>query len=341
MSMIELALPLVERLPWPDMVSRAGVAYLVARTSDKLARTRADATRVFAAGMSNYPLAEHVEDANEQHYEVPAAFFDLVLGPQRKYSCCYYDNAESSLAEAEESALRRTADNAGLADGQSILELGCGWGSLSLWMASHYPAARITSVSNSNSQRELIMREAAARGFRNLEVVTADMNWFTPARRYDCVVSVEMFEHMANWRLLLERVRGWLAPDGRLFFHVFSHRGSPYRFDHRDRTDWIAQHFFTGGIMPSHALIREFSELFALEVEWRWNGTHYARTAIDWLARFDRNIDAVDGVLRQTYGDDAALWRRRWRLFFMATSGLFGHDNGEEWGISQYRLAPR
>ena len=340
MGIIELGIPIVERLPLPDRLSKAGVAYLVSRSSRKLARTRHDATPVFAKAMSNYPLAEHTSDANAQHYEVPAAFFDMVLGPQRKYSCCYYDDETTSLAAAEETALSKTAENAGIADGQDILELGCGWGSLSLWMASRFPNASINAVSNSHSQRKFIMGEAAARGLQNLTVITADMNEFTTPQRFDRIVSVEMFEHMANWRLLLERVRGWLEPDGRLFFHVFAHRLAPYRFDHHDKTDWIAQHFFTGGIMPSHALIREFSELFSLEAEWRWSGAHYARTALDWLHNFDRDVDAIDEVLKKTYGADAVLWRRRWRLFFLATAGLFGHAGGDEWGISHYRLAP-
>ncbi len=341
MSAIELAIPVFERLPWPDVVSRAAVSFLVGRTRDRLANTPTEVNRSFAAGMSNYPIAEAVDEANAQHYEVPAAFFDLVLGPRRKYSCCYYDDAASTLAEAEESALSRTAENALLADGQDILELGCGWGSLSLWMAGRYPKARITAVSNSQSQRAFIMQQAQARGLTNLTVVTADMNHFAPGRTFDRVVSVEMFEHMANWRLLLERVRGWLKPDGLLFFHVFTHRSAPYRFDRADKEDWIAQHFFTGGIMPSQNLAQEFPDLFTVEANWRWSGTHYARTAEDWLKNFDSKTEAVDVVLKQTYGDDATLWRRRWRLFFLATAGLFGHADGAEWGVGHYRLKPR
>ncbi len=340
MSAIETAIPLFERLPLPDALSRAAVSFLVGRTRHKLANVPDDANRRFAAGMPNYPIAESVDDANAQHYEVPAAFFDLVLGPRRKYSCCWYDDATTTLAEAEEAALARTAENARLADGQHILELGCGWGSLSLWMAEHYPAARITAVSNSQSQRVFIEGEATKRSLNNLTVITADMNSFAPAGRFDRVVSVEMFEHMANWRALLERVRTWLAPGGLLFFHVFTHRSAPYRFEKGDKEDWIAQHFFTGGIMPSQQLINEFPDLFAVEASWRWSGTHYARTAEDWLKNYDRHAEAIDVVLRQTYGADANLWRRRWRLFFLATSGLFGHAGGAEWGVGHYRLKP-
>ena len=338
MSAIELAIPVFERLPWPDPVSRAAVSFLVGRSREKLAQAPLDINRRFAAGMPNYPIAQAVDEANAQHYEVPAAFYELVLGPHRKYSCCYYDDASSSLEQAEESALKRTAENAALADGQDILELG--WGSLSLWMASHYPNSKITAVSNSQSQRTYILGQAHARGLFNLDVVTADMNTFAPPRKFDRVVSVEMFEHMANWRLLLERVRSWLKPDGLLFFHVFTHRSAPYRFDVGDKEDWIAQHFFTGGIMPSHDLVLEFPDLFTLDASWRWNGVHYARTAEDWLKNFDSNRDAIDVVLKATYGTDAALSRRRWRLFFLATAGLFGHADGNEWAVSHYRLKP-
>jgi cyclopropane-fatty-acyl-phospholipid synthase len=340
MSGIERAIPLFERLPLPDVLSRAAVTYLVGRTRKKLTHVPRDINKRFAALMPDYPIAESVDDANAQHYEVPAKFFDLVLGPQRKYSCCYYDDNSTTLAQAEEISLTQTAEHALLADGQHILELGCGWGSLSLWMASHYPASRITAVSNSQSQREFIMAQAAQCGLSNLEVITADMNAFDPHRRFDRVVSVEMFEHMANWRALLSRVRTWLKPQGLLFFHVFTHRNAPYRFEKGDKEDWIAQHFFTGGIMPSQDLIHEFSDLFAVEASWRLSGVHYERTANHWLENFDRNAEAIDAVLRQTYGAGAALWRRRWRLFFLATAGLFGYADGSEWGVGHYRLRP-
>jgi cyclopropane-fatty-acyl-phospholipid synthase len=262
------------------------------------------------------------------------------LGPQRKYSCCLYENAIDTLAEAEERALTVTAEHADLSDGQRILELGCGWGSLSLWMARRYPSARIVAVSNSHSQRAYITGVATACGLSNLEVVTADMNAFVPEGRLDRVVSVEMFEHMSNWRPLLERMRDCLMRDGRMFIHIFTNAHAPYRFAVDDKTDWIAQHYFTGGVMPSHALIRQFPDCFAVEAQWRWSGEHYRRTAQDWLANFDRGGAKLTAVLERVYGRDAGLWRRRWRMFFLATMGLFGHADGAEWGVSHYRLIP-
>lgn len=340
MGLIARTAELGEAFPWPDPILRSAIGLLVGRTDRRLTAAPKSAAKSFAQGMSDYPVAIHTDDANAQHYELPERFFGLVLGPRRKYSCCLFPTAETSLAEAEEYALAQTADHADLRDGQAILELGCGWGSLSLWMAEHFPDSRITSVSNSHSQRAYIIGEAARRGLANLTVVTADMNDFSTDTTYDRVVSVEMFEHMANWRLLLARMRTWLAPDGRAFIHVFSHARTPYRFDHDDPADWIAKHFFTGGIMPSHDLMHEFSESFTVEHDWRWSGEHYRRTAVAWLANYDANAGEIDSILREVYGKDAALWRRRWRLFFLATSGLFGHSDGNAWGISHYRLAP-
>ena len=337
MSLTEAAARAAERAPIPDLLTRLGVGYMVARARRKLDGESPASESVFARDMTDFPIAVHTDAANAQHYEVPEAFFGLVLGPHRKYSSCLYGPGDD-LGRAEARALAETCDHAGLADGQAVLELGCGWGSLSLWMAEHYPASRITAVSNSASQRAYIEGQAAARGLANLTVITCDMNDFSPEGRYDRVVSVEMFEHMSNWRSLLERVAGWLNPEGRLFIHVFTHRNRPYRFDHGDRNDWIAQHFFTGGIMPSHGLIRHFPDLFELEEEWRWSGEHYRRTAMDWLANFDRNSRAIDPILAEVYGADAGMWKRRWRIFFLATAGLFGDSGGNVWGVSHYRL---
>ena len=340
LNMIAAAISLVESVPLPDALLRAGIAHLVERTSQSLGRADPDDERAFAAAMIDHSIAELPAMANAQHYELPPEFFGLVLGPQRKYSCCRYQSVET-LADAEEGALAETANHASLADGQRILELGCGWGSLTLWMAERYPRATIVAVSNSRSQRAYIEAEVERRGLTNVQIVTADMNAFEAGARFDRIVSVEMFEHMSNWVSLLHRARNWLMPQGRLFLHVFSHRSVPYRFDHSDKSDWIAQHFFTGGIMPSHGMIGHLDIPFTCEGEWRWNGDNYRRTADDWLANFDRNAAAIDPILLETYGASAATWCRRWRLFFLATAGLFGARNGTEWGVSHYRLRPR
>lgn len=340
MSVIGSAIRTFEAAPLPDTLTRSVIRYLVSRTSHQLARQSSQADADFMQQMSSAPIARHTDKANEQHYEVPAEFFARVLGPQRKYSCCFYSTPATTLAEAEEKALELTAAHASLEDGQSILELGCGWGSLSLWMARQFPNATILSVSNSHSQRHYIETMALSAGLTNLRVETADARTFSTGQRFDRVVSVEMFEHMANWGGLLADVKRWLKPDGRLFLHVFSHRSTPYLFHHDDPADWIGQHFFTGGMMPSHDLIKAFPKLFILEQDWRWSGVHYQRTANHWLENFDRHSADILTLFDSVYGKDARLWHRRWRLFFLATAGLFGHGSGDEWAVSHYRLRP-
>jgi cyclopropane-fatty-acyl-phospholipid synthase len=338
MSFMSAIIDTAERVPLPDVIIRAAIHRLCSRTAVRLASGSAESDAAFAREMAARAIAEHTDAANIQHYEVPAAFFANVLGPNRKYSSCFYNSDASTLQEAEEEALRQTEAHADLADGQSILELGCGWGSLSLFMARQFPHANIVAVSNSNSQREYIESEAVKRGLANLRVITADMNAFDPAEQFDRIVSVEMFEHMMNWRQLLTRVKSWLKPDGRFFMHIFTHRSGTYLFDRADREDWIAQHFFTGGVMPSHHLIRQYADLFSIEKEWRWSGTHYQRTAMDWLANFDAHASEIEAILREVYGNETHLWMRRWRWFFLATAGLFGYANGDEWGVSHYRM---
>jgi cyclopropane-fatty-acyl-phospholipid synthase len=341
MNFIAAVIDAVERTPLPDGVTLAGIDWLCGRTARRMDGLGPEAEARFAETMCEFPIAAHPEAANAQHYELPPEFFGLVLGPARKYSCCLYPEPRTTLAEAEIFALRDTCAHAALADGQRILELGCGWGSLSLHMAKTLPNARIVAVSNSKPQRAHILGEAERRGLTNLDVVTADMNVFEPAEPgFDRIVSVEMFEHMSNWRGLLSRTRTWLKREGRLFLHVFTHRSRSYRFDHADPADWIARHFFTGGIMPAHDLPHRFADLFKVEEEWRWSGENYRRTALDWLANMDREDARVRPILEGVYGADASLWRRRWRLFFLATAGLFGHAGGGEWGVGHYRLAP-
>ena len=339
MSLTAAAISAFEGAPIPDLARKAAIGALVARTRKRLASVEPGFEQQFAGDMAGHAIAENTDAANAQHYELPERFFGLVLGPRRKYSSCLYLPGDD-LASAEARALSETCIHADLHDGQSVLELGCGWGSLYLWMAEHYPRSKITSVSNAYSQRQYIEAQAAARGLTNLTVITADMNDFAIDGRFDRVISVEMFEHMSNWTALLGRVKGWLKPQGRLFIHIFTHRSTPYRFDHDDDADWVAKYFFTGGVMPSHGLMSRFGDLFAVEEDWRWSGRHYQRTALDWLANFDRNDAEIADLMRQVYGPDAALWRRRWRLFFLATAGLFGDSRGDEWGVSHYRLKP-
>jgi cyclopropane-fatty-acyl-phospholipid synthase len=339
MSLIAAVIHAAEGLPAPDGLRRAAISWLVEGQRRELLALPKDAPAAFARDMRQRPIAEHVDAANDQHYELPPEFFRLVLGPRLKYSSCFYE-PNDTIGLAEVRALAQTCEHAGLVDGQAILELGCGWGSLSLWMAQTYPRAQITAVSNSHGQRRHIEAQARERGLTNLKVVTRDANLFEPDGRFDRIVSVEMFEHMANWDQLLGRARSWLKPEGRLFLHVFSSRTAPYRFTHEDPSDWIGKYFFTGGFMPSHDLIRDFSDLFTVEADWRWSGKHYEKTALDWLANMDRHDPAVRWIMQDVYGKDAELWRRRWRLFFLATAGLFGHRGGEEWGVSHYRLAP-
>lgn len=341
MTLTNAAIRKLQDAPAPDFVTRPAVAGLVAEYRKQLDKDGPHDEAAFARDMARRAIAEHTDAANAQHYELPARFFELCLGPRLKYSCCLYDGVET-LAEAEVRALEETCAHADLQDGQEVLELGCGWGSLSLWMAERYPASRIVAVSNSASQRAHIEARAAAAGLGNLTVLTRNMNDFlgVEGRTFDRIVSVEMFEHMANWRALLTRCRGWLKPDGRMFVHVFSHRDAPYRFDHSQSDDFIAQHFFTGGVMPSHGLMRQFGDVMEVERDWTWNGVNYQRTADDWLANMDRNKSEIAGLMQATYGDDAALWTRRWRRFFMATAGLFGDDDGRTWAVSHYRLKP-
>jgi cyclopropane-fatty-acyl-phospholipid synthase len=337
MNLTQLAGLAADRLPLPDFVLRSSIAARCAATRRALAATPERAEADFVRDLATYPIAIHTEAANAQHYELPADFFGLVLGPRRKYSSCLFTPGET-LAQAEDRALAETCAHADLHDGQDILELGCGWGSLSLWMAEHYPTAQITAVSNARPQRLYIEAQAAARGLSNLRIITADTNVFQPEATFERIISVEMFEHMSNWHDLLTRLRSWLRPDGRAFLHVFSHRRTPYRFHMEDKADWIAQYFFTGGIMPSHTMIRQFSDLFTLEAEWQWPGTHYEKTALHWLANMDAHKPEIARIMYAVYGPDAAMWTRRWRIFFLATAGLFGDSAGREWGVSHWRL---
>ena len=326
----------------PDRVLRAGSRWgaraRLRREAAGGVEAQEDRLRALVERMSTGPIAEATDTANAQHYELPAEFFGLFLGPRRKYSGCLWADGVRDLAGAEEAMLDLTCARAGIQDGMHILDLGCGWGSLSLWMAQRYPQARIVGVSNSHGQREWIEAEARRRELTNLEIRTQDVNDFAPDRTFDRVVSIEMFEHMRNWSELLGRISTWLEPDGRLFVHVFSQRTLPYLF----QGTWAAERFFTAGLMPSHDLMGFFQRDLALERRWVVPGTHYARTLQAWLANLDANRAEALRVLGRTRTPSQA--RRllaTWRLFLISTDEIWSYRDGDEWLVSHYLLAPR
>ncbi len=330
----------------PDVAIRAGIRRLLAERLEEIDAHDAEGAglrlRAFIAEMRTAVIAPLPKAANEQHYELPAAFFSKVLGAHRKYSSCYWPESVASLDEAEAEALSVTCARAEIVNGASVLDLGCGWGSLSLWIAEHYPDCRITSVSNSHGQREYIVAEAKRRSLHNIEVLTCDMNDFEAPARYDRIVSVEMLEHMRNYEALFGLIDSWLKPGGRFFMHVFCHRHCAYAFEDKGPSDWMSRHFFTGGFMPSADLPLHFQRDLVLRDRWIWDGRHYEKTANAWLANMDARKDAVMTIVREVYGPErAGQWFMRWRMFFMACAELFGHARGQEWYVGHYLFSRR
>jgi cyclopropane-fatty-acyl-phospholipid synthase len=337
---------LLERALLPDVLVRFGIRRLLKQRLVEEDRGDPESQQQhlmkLITRLRQSPIAINTADANEQHYELPCAFFELVLGKHLKYSSCYYRDAAESLDQAEANMLALTAQRARLADGDRILELGCGWGSLSLWMAEQFPHSQITVVSNSRTQKRFIDARAAARGFTNLEVLTSDMNHlsFPAGTQFDRVVSVEMFEHMRNYETLMQRIASWLKPRGTLFVHIFTHKQYAYPFEVRDETDWMAKYFFTGGIMPSDDLLLYFQRDLGLLDHWQVDGRNYQQTSEHWLQNMDRNRAAIEPILADTYGpQNVRRWWVYWRVFFMSCAELWGYDGGREWLVSHYLFA--
>lgn len=342
--MLKTAVDLMERGYVPDWLTRVGIRQLLGkrlRMGDAVGagQSRDAALTRLEAELRNSPIALHTVSANQQHYEVPVGFFQKILGPRLKYSACWWPKEVKDLETAEAAMLALTCERAELGFDQDILELGCGWGSLTLWLAEFYPDSRIVAVSNSNSQRQFIEARCRERSFDNVRVITADMNEFYTDQRFDRVLSVEMFEHMRNYQVLMGRVHTWLKPGGKLFVHIFTHRYLAYPFETEGEDNWMGRCFFTGGLMPSRDLLPYFRGDLQLEEDWHFNGGHYQRTLEAWLINQDRHREEILALFQETYGsDEAERWFRRWRVFFMACAELFGYRNGEEWGVSHYRF---
>jgi cyclopropane-fatty-acyl-phospholipid synthase len=337
---MSIAIQLAENGMLPDSLIRTGIRKLLKERLESLGESpKSDQDWVEA--LRTKPIADSTDAANDQHYEIPAPYFETVLGKHLKYSCGFWPNKQTDLDSSEAAMLRLSCERAELKNGQEVLELGCGWGSLSLWMAEHYPQSRVTSVSNSHSQREYIEGQARARGLDNLRVITSDINAFQPEIHFDRLVSVEMFEHVRNHRELFGRIHSWLKPGGKCFIHIFSHRAHSYLFEARSAKDWMSRYFFTGGIMPSSTLLKTAAaEVFKCEESWEVNGIHYSKTLEAWLKKQDASRASVMKTFEQCYGaKHARLWFQRWRIFYMACSELFAYNEGKEWPVMHYRFA--
>ncbi len=347
--MLKVLINAMERGRLPDSAIRFGIRKLCHVRLEELQYQTLDEkiekAEAYKTSLINSPLAVHTSEANEQHYEVPSTFFTHVLGKNLKYSSCFWDKDTTSLDQAEENALRISTERAEIKDGMRILELGCGWGSLTLYMAKKYPNSQIVAISNSSSQKAFIDSKAKERNLKNVLVLTRDISKLETLAQefesFDRVVSIEMFEHFKNYQLLLKKISDVLTPEGKLFIHIFTHKEFSYPFETEGEDNWMGKYFFTGGQMPSHYLLHQFQKDLFLEKEWAWSGIHYQKTSDAWLENMDKNVDAIQSTLKATYGNDHVLWFNRWRVFFMACAELFGYKKGNEWGVSHYLFSKK
>ncbi len=327
----------------PDALIRFGIRGLLKqRLNQETRNTNEDQQNAFmelVGKLRQSTLAVNTDDANNQHYEVPTEFYKYSLGNNLKYSCAYWDEKTVSLDMAEEGMLSLTCERAGIKNGEEVLELGCGWGSLSLYMAKLFPDCKITSVSNSRSQKDYIDSEIARRGLRNINIITADINHFTTGKRFDRIVSVEMFEHVRNYELLFSKIYSFLKPGGELFTHIFVHSKFDYLFEVKDESDWMTKYFFSGGIMPSNQLLLYFAKNFEILNHWIVNGIHYEKTANAWLKNMDKNKKGILDIFAKVYGEQNKIkWWVNWRVFFMSCAELWGYNEGNEWFVSHYKF---
>jgi len=339
--MISFLIKLAEKKLIPDFMIRQGIRILLKKRIQSLVSNNPEENIQdkiqFIKRMNLSSIAVVPELANEQHYEIPADFYNYCLGKHKKYSSCYWSDKTKNLDEAELLSLKHSSKHAKLTDGLNILELGCGWGSLTLWMAKQYPKSKITAVSNSSSQRLHILEQAKKRKLKNISVITEDMNNFNPKARYDRIVSVEMIEHMRNHKKLFKKIASWLKPDGLFFMHIFVHKSQPYLFEVQENDDWMSQYFFSGGMMPSEDLPLFFQDDLKIIDQWSWSGVHYEMTANAWLKNIDLNKNKVMPILKNIYGKkDSKKWFQRWRIFFMSCAELWGYENGKEWKVIHY-----
>lgn len=325
----------------PDFLIRLGIRKYLKQRLEEENHGDADSQKLyllnFVEKLKTFPIAVNTADANEQHYEVPTLFYQYCLGKNLKYSCGFWKDGVTDINTSETDMLEITCERAVLSNGQKVLELGCGWGSLSLFMSAKFPESSFTVVSNSRTQKEYIDQQAINRNIKNLKVITADMNTFEIDEKFDRVVSVEMFEHMRNYQLLMKKVASFLKDDGKLFVHIFTHKEYAYLFEVKDETDWMSKYFFSGGVMPSNDLLLYFNDDLQIEQQWLVNGTHYAKTSEAWLDNMDTHKAEIMPLFEQTYGKDQAVkWWVYWRIFYMSCAELWNYNHGNEWMVSHY-----